>query len=118
ARLRFNQVKFPQRLQRREPAHDNIGVVAGCAGELKAQIAERYSAALYRLNHDRLRQGHKDDIVHIQICVLGLRPGPSWKWPEDVITVQHHQVIAFGENDEARWRSKSAYNVRDRICMA
>src|SRR5262249_47291500 len=50
-------------------------------------------------------------VAQIQICVLRLRTGPAWKCPEDVFTVQHHQVIAFGENDETRRRSKPADNV-------
>src|SRR5262249_22613235 len=94
------------------PTHGDHRVVTGRTAEIEDDIAERYSSGPYRLDNNGLRQSQEDHIVQIQVCVWRLRLGPRWKRPEDVFTVQDHQVIAFSEDDQARRRSKPADNVR------
>src|SRR5262249_57618714 len=96
----------------------DIGVVAGCTAKIEGEIAERYCSRFYRLNDDRLRHSYEDDIVQVQICVLRLRLSPRWKCAEDIFTTKDHQVIAFGEDHQARRRSKPTDNVRNPVSIA
>jgi hypothetical protein len=46
-----------------------------------------------------------------------LRLGPRWKGANDIVAEQHHQVIAFGKDHQARWRSNRADNVRHSVSV-
>jgi hypothetical protein len=57
-------------------------------------------------------------IVQIEIGVSRLRLGPRRKCANDIVAEQHHQVIAFGKDHQARWRSDPTDNVRHGICVS
>ena len=59
----------------------------------------------------RLGDGHHHDIVQIEIGVSRLRLRPRRERAEDVVAEERHQVIAFGEDHQARGRSDPADNV-------
>jgi hypothetical protein len=49
---------------------------------------------------------------------LILRFGPRRERRENIFTVQDHQVIAFGEDDQTRWRTEATDDVGNRVGMA
>jgi hypothetical protein len=70
------------------------------------------------LDDRRLRQGHNHYVGQVEIGVLALRVGPGRKGPNNIVAEQHHQVVAFGEDHQARRRSDLADNVGYRVCVA
>jgi hypothetical protein len=56
-------------LARLRPGHDDIGVEAGLAAYVQHEVAERDSSGAYHLYDDRLGDGHRHDIVQIEIGV-------------------------------------------------
>src|SRR5215510_6358071 len=118
ARLRLDNAELEQLLQWRASAHDDIRVVAGGAGHVDSQVPKHNRARIDHLNDDRLRQGYKNDVVEVEIGILRLRFGPGRKGAENIIAVQDHEVIAFGEDHYACRCSEATDNVRHRICMS
>jgi hypothetical protein len=47
--------------------------------------------------------------------VLRLRLRPQGEAADDFVAEQHHQMIAFSKDDQARWRANSTDDVRDSI---
>jgi hypothetical protein len=69
------------------------------------------------LYNDRLRQGDHHNIGQIELAVLWLGLGPRRKCADDIVAEQHHKVIAFGKDHQARRRSDPPDDVRHCIGM-
>jgi hypothetical protein len=52
-------------------SHEDIGKETRPSAYLEREAAQRDPPCAYRLNQDRLRQGRDDDIVEIEIGILG-----------------------------------------------
>jgi hypothetical protein len=105
-------VQFPQRSR---PTHDDIGVETRRTGEVDREIAERDCARTDDLDDHRLRQSHDHDVVQVEIRILRLCLGPIRERADDLLTEKDHQVIALGEDHEARWCPDPTDDVYDGV---
>jgi hypothetical protein len=69
------------------------------------------------LNYYGLRQGHDHHVLNLKIGILRLQFSPRRERANDIFAEQHHKVVAFGEDYQARWCSNPADNVRHGICV-
>src|SRR5262249_18365358 len=97
--------------------HEDIGVETRSAAYLQRQVADRDPTRAYRLYQDRLRQCRDDDIVEIEIGILGLRLCPRRKRSENIVAKQHHQVVALGKAHQPWRRSEPSYYVQNSVCV-
>src|SRR5262249_42870293 len=115
ARLRLDRAEGAQLSQRLWVAHEDIGIEARPTADVEREVAERDCARTDHLYAYGLRQGYNDDIVETEVGVLRLCLRPRREGACDIVAEHDHEVIAFGEDHQTRWRSDPANDVRNRV---
>src|SRR5215831_10565178 len=115
ARLRLDHAEAVQLSQRLGVAHEDIRVEARPTADVEREVAERDCARTDHLYAYGLRQGYDDDIVEREVGVLRLCLRPRRERACDIVTEHDHEVIAFGEDHQARWRPDPTNDVRNRV---
>src|SRR5499427_737180 len=114
-RLRLDHGGLPQLSQGLRSSHDDVRVKAGLPADVEREVPQGDASREDHLDDGGLGQGHHHDIVDVEIGVVRLRLGPRRECADDIVAEQHHQMVAFRKNHQARGRTDPTNNVRDGV---